>query len=467
VRGTVSYEKVNTPAVDFFPVVSRSTGQLVPGLQQSDFEPPNGSIALYNPSGQEVSGSVSVTITALGGGEYKTSFTPNVTGEWLLVVTHDTHFPWGAKATYLVYDHLLGASEDAGQQRHFDVHDGAGDLVSGLVQGNFTVALYNPSGAEVSGSVSVTITELGSSGRYSVSFTANAAGKWLLIVTHATYFPTGKRIVCRYYEATITAPSAPTLSSVVDDETGTSATATIAANNESNHMYVYYRRSDQLTWTAHGSYRTGSGDLQVTGLGKYHYEFQAFERSYLTGEWSLPSSSVFQTVTDGTGGETASGAIALPGENLRTLLANSVTFQALVGAGDATEAATKIDYPAIDDSSYSRPRALIYQHDEWDHPAVSRGAAAYFAEGGTLYLALERDISSSYQADGQEENAYLEFVNQVGTILTELEALANTAGYLQVRRIRPAEGPERLAIERETGGEHFYRVVLQVDWGLS
>ena len=63
-------------------------------------------------------------------------------------------------------------------------------LVTGLVDGNFTKELYNPSGSEVSGVTTVTITELGN-GKYRASWTPNVEGPWMLDVFHATYLPTG------------------------------------------------------------------------------------------------------------------------------------------------------------------------------------------------------------------------------------------------------------------------------------
>ena len=73
----------------------------------------------------------------------------------------------------------------------FIVNDVDGNLVTGLVDGNFTKKLYNPSGTEVSGSITVTITELGN-GLYRANFTPNALGQWAILITHSTYFAHGK-----------------------------------------------------------------------------------------------------------------------------------------------------------------------------------------------------------------------------------------------------------------------------------
>ena len=73
----------------------------------------------------------------------------------------------------------------------FTVVNSAGVPVTGLVDGDFTKELYNPSGTEVAFSIVPVVTELGG-GAYRVVFTPNALGNWLLTIKHATYFPWGK-----------------------------------------------------------------------------------------------------------------------------------------------------------------------------------------------------------------------------------------------------------------------------------
>lgn len=73
----------------------------------------------------------------------------------------------------------------------FIVTDDEGTIVTGLVNGNFTKYLYNPSDSEVWSGQGGTITELGN-GAYKITFTPNAEGTWILMITHVTYFPAGK-----------------------------------------------------------------------------------------------------------------------------------------------------------------------------------------------------------------------------------------------------------------------------------
>jgi len=73
----------------------------------------------------------------------------------------------------------------------FIVTDSNGDIVTGLVDADFTKYLYNPSGSEVWSSQGGSITELGN-GAYRITFTPNATGDWIINVVHTTYFPAGK-----------------------------------------------------------------------------------------------------------------------------------------------------------------------------------------------------------------------------------------------------------------------------------
>lgn len=73
----------------------------------------------------------------------------------------------------------------------FTVVDKHNNLITGLVQGDFDIKLYNPSNTEVSSTIPVTITELGN-GNYRSSFDPDVIGTWYLVVVHTTYFPWGK-----------------------------------------------------------------------------------------------------------------------------------------------------------------------------------------------------------------------------------------------------------------------------------
>lgn len=74
----------------------------------------------------------------------------------------------------------------------FSVETNLGVPVTGLVDGNFTKYVYDPTGAEVSGTVPATVVELGN-GSYRFSFTPTSVGNWLVAIFHATYITDGVR----------------------------------------------------------------------------------------------------------------------------------------------------------------------------------------------------------------------------------------------------------------------------------
>ena len=85
---------------------------------------------------------------------------------------------------------------------HFTIADSNGNLVTGVSPASITLYVYNPTGTEVSGAVSGSITELGD-GNYKYVFTPNSQGTWYVVATHPTYFPWGKTDDVQVYNADI------------------------------------------------------------------------------------------------------------------------------------------------------------------------------------------------------------------------------------------------------------------------
>jgi len=70
--------------------VADTTGTLLAGIDTSSFI-----VYIYDPNGNEISSSVSLTIEELTNGSYKASFVPNQVGTWYVVILHEIYFPWG------------------------------------------------------------------------------------------------------------------------------------------------------------------------------------------------------------------------------------------------------------------------------------------------------------------------------------------------------------------------------------
>ena len=71
----------------------------------------------------------------------------------------------------------------------FIVLDENDSPVTGLIFGNFTIKLFNPSKIEIT--LGISLDEVGN-GLYRIQFTPDTLGEWELLVYHSTYFPFGK-----------------------------------------------------------------------------------------------------------------------------------------------------------------------------------------------------------------------------------------------------------------------------------
>ena len=80
---------VNEPTNEDFTVVNSSL-VLVTEIPLIEF-----TYNIYNPAGTEVSLTCPVIFSELSNGNYRTTFTPDVIGDWYLVVYHSVYFPWG------------------------------------------------------------------------------------------------------------------------------------------------------------------------------------------------------------------------------------------------------------------------------------------------------------------------------------------------------------------------------------
>jgi hypothetical protein len=87
---------------------------------------------------------------------------------------------------------MIHGVKDQPVEEHFTVSDAQGNLISGLdTTSDFTAYVYNPTGSNVTGSVSGFFTELGD-GNYKYTFTPDENGVWYINVTNPEYFPWGK-----------------------------------------------------------------------------------------------------------------------------------------------------------------------------------------------------------------------------------------------------------------------------------
>jgi hypothetical protein len=341
-------------------VLARGTGAVI-----GDF-----SYTIYSPAGTVIT--PVVTLAEYGAtGAYRFSVTlPSLfAGNYTLKVTDS--YGTTTSCVFQAYGHRF-RSEDSTAQLELWIHNAAGVPVTGVVLGDLTVRIYNPSMVDSFASVTPTLTELdasGDPGHYVLAFDASSAeGDWFVDVVHATHFPWGQPGV--------------------------------------------------WTW----------------------WNFNAL----------VPST-------------TPSGSVSLIIENTRLILAASATFQAMVGAENPGEARASILYPIVDATDYARPCAILWFGDG-EHPLIGRGLHSEFGERARVGCRIERTIDAADDDAGEENDAYLVFANIIGAILSEIEALAGTATYLDITSIRIADLP-RTPLEDESAGTRYYACELEIEVG--
>ena len=159
---------------------------------------------------------------------------------------------------------------------------------------------------------------------------------------------------------------------------------------------------------------------------------------------------------------TASGPLSLPLENVRTLLKNVSAFQAWVGAADAAAAASSIHLVAAE-PTIPRPFALVFfcAEDTWGRERIFEGSHGYYEPAGSVRLLFADDVAVANQDSFADSG--LQFLNDVGGIISGMEDLAGSGGYINLTAIRKVDGPKRAGKEES---EDYYFIEFALDWGV-
>ena len=173
------------------------------------------------------------------------------------------------------------------------------------------------------------------------------------------------------------------------------------------------------------------------------------------------------------------GCISKAQEFLRTTIANSATFQTLVGAGDAATALASIYHealpppagnatePALAELQCYRPVACGWTNEEEGgciKSLQSISTRSDFREAGQLFAFSEEDVPIGIANDPSEVD--LQFKNTVGQIIDDVCLLAGQAGYLAFNQIA-SSGPFRThenAVKTEGDAQSM---LLRFDWGAA
>ncbi len=150
-----------------------------------------------------------------------------------------------------------------------------------------------------------------------------------------------------------------------------------------------------------------------------------------------------------------------PLANLKTLIANSATFQTIVGAADAPAALASIVYysaPGI--VEVPRPRALLGSGEGRGITKVS--STGWSASGNDLEFELQRD--SDPGDVGDDEAGFVTFFQLVDDMIDEMAALSGSNGFLDVEAFALAGDPLKWSEELNDGSE-FWNVIINVTVG--
>ena len=149
------------------------------------------------------------------------------------------------------------------------------------------------------------------------------------------------------------------------------------------------------------------------------------------------------------------GLLSLPFTNLQTLLANVGAFQEFVGAASASAALASIHLVA--ETPPERPFAMI----TYPPSAGWEGLGWRFQNSGRLELSFEDTVTPGLNS----RDAEVTFLNDIGEIVSGMQALYDVAGFLVLSGLDIIDGPVRAGKAREAADTDYYRIVLGVSWG--
>ncbi len=175
---------------------------------------------------------------------------------------------------------------------------------------------------------------------------------------------------------------------------------------------------------------------------------------------------------------TPTGLLTLPLANLRTLLAASAAWQSWTGAGSPAAAAERIYliglFPlarsfTLAELQAMRPFAVVdlwtppggYGGEPWKSDRVAESA---YQDAGKLTLDLVDEVAPEDAND--IATAKLRFLNDCGSVLSDMQNLSGTDAYLTVHRFELFQGPVRCDPDVVAVQGDFYRAQFIVHWGI-
>lgn len=159
------------------------------------------------------------------------------------------------------------------------------------------------------------------------------------------------------------------------------------------------------------------------------------------------------------------GGMTSPVDAMRTLIANSSTFQDWVDADDATEAKAFIFLFEMLESAIVFPSVIISM-DKWkSNGYASSSTGTLFINSGSLIVQFQGLAPESYVASS--ENGIVWWLNQMESILDDMRSLSATGGYLDIKNIESTFGPARFDETRRHQGGDVIQQIFNITWGYE
>jgi hypothetical protein len=230
--------------------------------------------------------------------------------------------------------------------------------------------------------------------------------------------------------------TAPILNSVTPGDGQATLNVTPADEGGYDHTQVRYKKRGAAAWTygvTDVGTPGGAGDVVQTGLDNFTlYDFEVI--AYDGGGFpSLTSDTDSQYITDGSEESETLGYIA----NLKTLLANCAalhTWLELTGTWEekVTAAKARIYDMFAPEAGVVKPCVMIDDADDFDLDPLSGGGGTSYLSKETLMFRFIADAAS--QVD--PKSSLTAFMQAVGPIVEQMQALAGTDNFLNVRRFK-------------------------------
>lgn len=151
---------------------------------------------------------------------------------------------------------------------------------------------------------------------------------------------------------------------------------------------------------------------------------------------------------------------------LRTMISESSTFQAWTGTGSAGAALARIHYGAIDNpftATTPRPLAIVGYQTAEGHRRERVGAPRAYSHSGVVKVLFLADVTAS-DAVGEKQ---IKFNNNAGTVVDDVEDIANAGATLDAVSFLRVEGPELSDPDDSPKTGEFAASVYDVAFGVA